>query len=245
MANVLVAETSLQGIANAIREKNGTEDTYRPSEMPQAILDIEGGGGVDNLKYVKTVTFSDSISEITEPIFLDLSNATSLVGAFSPIPINSPKISIKVSDLCTNFGSAFRYNTDSDGMKELEIIGDTSNITDYSRMFYARKTIETIKGELDFSKCTNVLNMFYNCLALREVTPKAGTIKLSISFSSSPNLTNESKQAIFDGLSTVETTQTLTLNNQVKILQSQVDSANTKGWTVAGGTVVSEEEYYG
>lgn len=41
--NVLVDETSLQGIANAIREKNGTEDTYKPSEMPQAIRDIQSG----------------------------------------------------------------------------------------------------------------------------------------------------------------------------------------------------------
>lgn len=41
MANVLVEETSLQGIANAIREKNGSDDTYKPSQMPQAISEIE------------------------------------------------------------------------------------------------------------------------------------------------------------------------------------------------------------
>lgn len=45
MAKVLVEETSLQNIANSIREKTGTEDTYKPSEMASAISSIETGGG--------------------------------------------------------------------------------------------------------------------------------------------------------------------------------------------------------
>ena len=45
MANVLVEETSLQNIANSIREKTGTTDTYKPSEMASAISSIETGGG--------------------------------------------------------------------------------------------------------------------------------------------------------------------------------------------------------
>lgn len=46
MAKVLVNESSLTGIANAIRSKNGTSDTYKPSEMAAAIEAIESGGGV-------------------------------------------------------------------------------------------------------------------------------------------------------------------------------------------------------
>lgn len=41
----LVKEEHLQDIANAIREKNGTETTYKPSEMASAIRGIEVGGG--------------------------------------------------------------------------------------------------------------------------------------------------------------------------------------------------------
>jgi hypothetical protein len=44
MANVLVEETSLQNIANSIREKAGTTDTYKPSEMASAISGISTGG---------------------------------------------------------------------------------------------------------------------------------------------------------------------------------------------------------
>lgn len=46
MGNVLVKEETLTQIADAIREKSGSEDLYKPGEMPEAILDIEVGGAV-------------------------------------------------------------------------------------------------------------------------------------------------------------------------------------------------------
>lgn len=39
-----VDRQALQDIADAIREKNGSSDTYTPSEMAEAIRSIEGGG---------------------------------------------------------------------------------------------------------------------------------------------------------------------------------------------------------
>jgi hypothetical protein len=45
MANVIVNDTNLINIANAIRAQNGTKDAYKPSEMAAAILAIEGSGG--------------------------------------------------------------------------------------------------------------------------------------------------------------------------------------------------------
>ena len=44
MAKVLVNENNLTNIANAIRGKNGTTTTYKPSEMAAAISAIETGG---------------------------------------------------------------------------------------------------------------------------------------------------------------------------------------------------------
>lgn len=41
MSKVLVTESSLESIADAIRAKNGTENTYRPGEMAAAIEAIE------------------------------------------------------------------------------------------------------------------------------------------------------------------------------------------------------------
>lgn len=44
MSNVLVEKASLQAIANAIRYKNGTQNSYKPDEMAAAILALSGGG---------------------------------------------------------------------------------------------------------------------------------------------------------------------------------------------------------
>lgn len=45
MAKVLVTEDYLSNIADAIRYKSGSSDTYTPADMAQAIMDIDGGGG--------------------------------------------------------------------------------------------------------------------------------------------------------------------------------------------------------
>lgn len=39
----MIEDSILKDMANAIREKNGTEDTYQDIEMPQAIRDIQAG----------------------------------------------------------------------------------------------------------------------------------------------------------------------------------------------------------
>lgn len=43
MSIVTIEDTNLTNIANAIRSKNGTSDTYKPSEMASAIEDIQTG----------------------------------------------------------------------------------------------------------------------------------------------------------------------------------------------------------
>lgn len=73
MANVVINDTNLMNIADAIREKNGTEDTYKPSEMAEAILAIQGGGG-DNgkINYVATGDCKDRFRDgILDFLILD------------------------------------------------------------------------------------------------------------------------------------------------------------------------------
>lgn len=47
MANVFVDDAYLTETAEAIRSKNGTSTTYKPSEFANAILSISGGGSAD------------------------------------------------------------------------------------------------------------------------------------------------------------------------------------------------------
>ena len=55
MGNVLISEDTLVGIAEAIREKNGSTDLYTPSEMIDAInaISIASGEGADPKKPVR------------------------------------------------------------------------------------------------------------------------------------------------------------------------------------------------
>lgn len=77
MGNVLVKEETLTQIADAIREKSGSEDLYKPGEMPEAIMEIStySGEGADPNKPIRfygaygdlvySYTFAE-ISELTE-----------------------------------------------------------------------------------------------------------------------------------------------------------------------------------
>lgn len=83
MANVLVDENSLQCIANAIREKNGTDDTYKPSEMPQAIRDIPTGGSDvyftnDGRMYTEHLEFPETTTAIGENAYRYAKNLRSV-----------------------------------------------------------------------------------------------------------------------------------------------------------------------
>lgn len=63
MANVLVAESSLQDIADAIRTKTGTQNTYKPSQMADAIDSISGGGITPTGTKEITITENGSVTE--------------------------------------------------------------------------------------------------------------------------------------------------------------------------------------
>ncbi len=74
MGNVLVKEETMTQIADAIREKSGTDDLYKPEEMPEAILEIStySGDGADPNKPVRfydpygELVYSYSVSEMEE-----------------------------------------------------------------------------------------------------------------------------------------------------------------------------------
>lgn len=114
---------------------------------------------------------------------------------------------------------------------------DTSKVEDFSAMFSCSSTgggvIKTINGTFDFSSATSVGNMFSSQFRLENITFAKETLNLSITFPMS-TLTTESVQSIIDGLATVETTQTLTLNPVIleKLTTDQYAIISAKNWTV-------------
>lgn len=176
---------------------------------------------------------------------MDFSKVTSLSYGFSTMPL-------KKVDCYINSGNCGDFNTAFGNCKQLEYIKgiNLAKATYTNGLFRDCIVLKTIGEPLDllyFSENTaeSRISMFYNSVALENVRIVPESIKKCFICAHTSVLTAESIQSIFDGLATVETAQTLTLHKDAKILQSQVDSANAKGWTIAGGTVVSEEEYYG
>ena len=68
MTKVAVTETYLTNIANAIRGKNGSSDTYTPAEMATAITNIPSG---EPTLQSKTKTYTPTTSKQTETVTAD------------------------------------------------------------------------------------------------------------------------------------------------------------------------------
>lgn len=150
----------------------------------------------------------------------------------------------KIIDVEYAFGASSNFTEET--LKHVTLNCDFSKCKYFSAMFVRRKGLETIDGTpIDFSGAENIGSFVGSCASLVTLRVKEGSVKVDLNLKSCGNLSNETKQSIFDGLATVTTTKTLTLHSALKILQSQVDTANAKGWTISGGTIVSEEEYYG
>ena len=65
MANVFVDNSYLTATANAIRAKNNSTDTYKPSEFANAIASISGGGADLNNISVFVADYSTAEDVIT------------------------------------------------------------------------------------------------------------------------------------------------------------------------------------
>lgn len=77
MAKVLVNDTSLTDIAAAIREKNGTSETYKPSEMGDAVRAIQtGGGGGGSTVETCTVTITNTDGVAYDLMYVGLENGS-------------------------------------------------------------------------------------------------------------------------------------------------------------------------
>lgn len=194
-----------------------------------------GGGGsqaVDLFPYMTSLAFENAdITDITEDITLHLEGANSLSSSFSGAKFGCKKLTVYISNKCTNLFRAFRLGS---GLEEIELVGPTSQIVNYNSAFYNRQSLKRISGNIDFSGTTNVGLMFDGCTNLEEFYPVANTIKVSISFANSPNLIPACVQANIDGLAdlTGQATQTITFHKNIVLTEEQKATITLKNWTL-------------
>ena len=195
----------LTAIGNAIRTKTGTTDLIPLANMPQAILNIEGGGASEgNYKEV----------------FNALNNA-SLMNS------DIERIDFYISNPFTSHNNFLRNTKKLKYVKGINMSNSTA-----IRFMFSGSFIETIEDPLDFSKVNDTTSGFA-CDHLTEIRFVSGTIKVNINFNRCSTLSAASIQSIIDGLATVTTAQTLTLNSAIILTDAQKSSITAKGWTLA------------
>lgn len=116
-------------------------------------------------------------------------------------------------------------------LKYIKGINTSSSID--IRLMFSGSAIETIEEPLDISQVTKVNNTqnAFACDNLTEIRFVSGTIKISIDFSRCAKLSAQSLQSIIDGLATITTAQTLTLNSAIVLTDAQRATITAKGWT--------------
>ena len=142
-----------------------------------------------------------------------------------------------------NYGNAFKNLSYLKSFYAPELIN--SKTTKVDNLFYNNKELEYIDmHDWDFSNVTSAKYMFYGCYSLislidgHESDPNVSILnglKNNISLENSTKLNYESVYALFRGVSTVTTTQTITLP---KVMEGKLDAtkvkiATDKGWTIA------------
>ena len=245
----------MTAIANAIRKHTLKTDALTLDDMALGVNEVyeagkQSGGGTDYLQYTTLAKFPDLNKFNQSEVVLNIPLVTDYSGLLNATVSNTTveHLTINGADdgAITAAVEAFRAGSKSDSkLTHLTLNCDFSKCENFNRIFYDRNALEIIDGTpIDFSSATNIMAIIATT-ALKELRVKPESIKVIIRFSNQSKLSHDTIASLFDGLATVGTTQTLTLNSTLKILQSQKDSANAKGWTVSGGKVVSEEEYYG
>ena len=176
MSKVAISEEYLTDIADSIREKLDTQDTYKVSEKSEAIDSISGGGGD---------TYWSAIGYSEAPEFLDVpynyakqiydnwdATQTDLEAKFDG---DTNLVIMPLVDTSNAVETWYMYRncTELISMPQL----DTSNNTTTQNMFYYCSKLKTIPL-LNTSNVSNMKGMFSNCTALTNV-PQLNTASLN------------------------------------------------------------------
>ena len=178
MAEVLVQDSSLQDIADAIREKNGTETTYLPSEMGDAVREISGGGGVTILSGNQDYCFSYNWEEITNKLKnneFKFENVTSIINGFKDNGLLSDEnLEIEINfniDKQGDLNSFFRYAGNSNNLINKIKLSGTINCGDGCLLgWFQQANIKEIAVDDDLQiKAGLMQNFLWNAQKIRNI----------------------------------------------------------------------------
>ena len=189
MAQKLYEESNIIAIADAIREKNGTTDTYKTSEMADAISAITTGGGGGDIEVEPIVLSGDqqygcsgSLSGAYIDLFGDTISTEKIVNCNHMFYLNSAeKILFEVNCKSgTDISCGFMFSG-CQNLKEIPKINGPCRIADRNSMFQGcfnlREIPEDIDTWFDWSATDNATSAYFgnssslfgNCYSLRSI----------------------------------------------------------------------------
>ena len=173
MSNVFVNDESLTAIANVIRSKKSTENTYKPTEMAGAVAKLPSYDFVKNL--------IEKMSTATEIVIPDYITAIGY-GAFSYSPYLT---SITIPDSVTNIGG-YAFN----GCKSLTNITIPDSVTNIGG--YAFNGCKSLTSITIPDSVKNIsIATFGNCSSLTSITIPDSVTNIDIyAFLNCTSLTN-------------------------------------------------------
>lgn len=185
MSKIILEDSTMASIADAIRSKNGETKQYLPAEMPAKIEAIETGGGdfvINNdfnlLQNKSTLKLKEAVEKgefingdfmlygASSYDFSSIENIPikflSIHAAFSLSSSNNGKLQSNNWDMsnCISMESAFRNSY----MTSINLSNwNTKNVRNFSSFLNTSRTTEIIGLEnLDTSNAIDISNMFYN-----------------------------------------------------------------------------------
>ena len=181
MANVVINDTHLTNIASAIREKNGTTNTYKPGDMAAAISAIAAGGGDTGYKdyYVNCKIYSSAESTEDYADF-DVSNANTFTFTYD-YTVSSSSNSRPSLDIIAYLGYKVGLNMTSTVSPRPTQIAVDSGTTSQTVCSSLNTTSTGVIVSLDVSNYTTITlkcapyaksngSTSYGCLFIHDIT---------------------------------------------------------------------------
>lgn len=229
MSKKLYEENSIKAIADAIRSKNGSTDTYKLAEMSAAITAIETGGGAQPQLNTPTISITEDTLTITPNknngnfvtgynVYVDPGTGYMLFG----------QVTTLVNDLTQYQVPPGDYKIKITAAGENFIESDYSNELNYTNVFYT------------------VTNTLTNCTSNNSTTSirKGSAYSATISAESGYTLVGATVYVIMGG---IDKTSTAFSNNAIAISEVTgnlvISISAVKGFLWATGTVTYANRY--
>lgn len=246
-------ESDLTIIADAIREKSGTNESLDfPHGMENAVKSIQIGdtenynilddmislGYAFRHQKLNVETFdicigknrTDSSNETRSNFYALFENTRGV----KHIKLNTLA---NVNDVSLSYAFNYSGSTYTDSLERVTLgFSDRLPISNFSDAFYGRKKLKEIVGTLSFTSSSSFGSAFKNCSDLEEIRFSQETIKSNVSFAESKLLSDESIASIVNGLyyNTSSSSKKITLSTTVisKLTDEQLNLLAEKNWTV-------------